>query len=81
MNTLVAEKQPSAKYRLPADKAAIIRTNPPANLTVMEAGAYLCVSPRKIRELVAERRLKCARIGSRLVFKRSWLDELLGSTA
>ena len=59
--------------------AAQIRRDPPANMNVKEVGAYLCVSPRKIRELVTERRLKSARIGNRIVIRRQWADELLGA--
>ena len=66
-----------SKYRLPPDRAAAVRTAPPINMTVLEAAAYLGISPRKIRELVASRDLRCARIGSRIIIRREWADQLL----
>lgn len=42
-----------------------------------EAASYLRVSVRLITNLVASRRLRPARIGRRLVFKRSELDRYL----
>lgn len=67
----------SAKYRLPLDQATVIRTNPPVNLTVMEAAAYIGVSPRKLRDLIAARRVKFARIGAKIILRREYLDELV----
>jgi excisionase family DNA binding protein len=46
-------------------------------MTVMEAAAYLAVSPRKVRDLVASRRLRHARIGAKIVIRREYLDELI----
>jgi excisionase family DNA binding protein len=60
-----------------ADSSKIeIRTNPPLHLTIAEAAVYLCISPRKIRYLIADGRLKCARIDRRIVIRRAYLDAL-----
>jgi excisionase family DNA binding protein len=65
------------KYRLPEDKAAQIRTAPPVNMSVLEGAAYLCISPRKLRELIASRRVKYARFGAKIILRREYLDELV----
>ncbi len=70
---------PVTKYRLASDKAAVIRTNPPHNMSVMEGAAYLGVSPRKLRDLIAARRIKYARVGSKIILRREWCDEMLGA--
>jgi len=75
MNTPANTK--TSKYRLAADKAAIIRTNPPHNMTVMEGAAYLGISPRKLRDIIQARMVKHARLGSRIIFRREYLDALL----
>jgi excisionase family DNA binding protein len=67
-----------SRYRLAPDLADKVRTSPPLNMTVFEAAAYLCVSPRKVRELVICRRLRSARVGSKHIFRRQWLDAFLG---
>lgn len=67
----------SAKYRLTPHEAAIIRTNPPANLTVMEAAAYIRCSPRKLRDLIKEQRVTAVRIGAKIILRREYLDELV----
>jgi excisionase family DNA binding protein len=66
------------KYRLDPDRAAIIRTAPPVVMTLMESAAYLACSPRKLRDLVAARRVKHARVGAKIVIRRDWLDAFLG---
>jgi excisionase family DNA binding protein len=67
------------KYRLDPDRAAVIRTSPPVVMTLMESAAYLACSPRKLRDLVAARRVKSARVGAKIVIRRDWLDAFLGS--
>jgi excisionase family DNA binding protein len=75
-----SEQQPlEKKYRLDPDRAAIIRTAPPVVMTLMESAAYLACSPRKLRDLVAARRVKHARVGAKIVIRRDWLDAFLGS--
>ncbi len=66
-------------YRLPPEKAALIRTSPPVVMTVMEAAAYLACSPRKLRDLIQARKLKSTRVGSKIVIRREWLDQMLGA--
>jgi excisionase family DNA binding protein len=44
----------------------------------MEAAAYLTCSPRKLRDLILERKIKSARVGSKIVLRREWLDVFLG---
>ena len=66
-------------YRLPPDKAALIRTSPPVVMTVMEAAAYVACSPRKLRDLIQARTVKSARVGAKIVIRREWLDAFLGA--
>jgi len=40
-------------------------------LTVRETAAYLRVSEKSIRRLIARRRLPCVRLGRRVLFDRS----------
>lgn len=44
-----------------------------------ESAAYLACSPRKLRDLVAARRVKHARVGAKIVIRRDWLDAFLGT--
>lgn len=69
---------PDSKYRLEATRTALIRTAPPVIMDLKEASAYLVCSPRKLRELIATRRVKHARIGAKIVIRREWLDAFLG---
>jgi excisionase family DNA binding protein len=69
--------QPFSKYRLAPDKAFAIRTTPPAVMTLMEGAAYLACSPRTLRDLVADRRVRSARVGAKIVIRREWLDAYL----
>jgi len=66
------------KYRLSEEKAASIRTNPPCNMTVMEAASYIACSPRKLRELIQSRKIKSARVGAKIIIRREWLETFLG---
>lgn len=43
-------------------------------LNTAQAAQYLTISVRHLKNLLAGRRIKAARIGRRLVFKRSELD-------
>jgi excisionase family DNA binding protein len=75
-----AAQQPAEKkYRLDPDKAAVIRTAPPVVMDLKEASAYLVCSPRKLRDLIAARRVKSARVGAKIVIRREWLDAFLGA--
>ena len=66
-------------YRLDPEKAASVRTNPPHNMTVFEAAAYVGVSPRKLRDLLTAGRIKHARLGAKIIVTRTALDEALRS--
>lgn len=66
-----------SKYRLAADQAAVIRTNPPHAMTLKEGAAYLSISPKKLRMLIQAGRVKHARLGAKIVIRREYLDELL----
>jgi len=46
-------------------------------MTVMEGAAYLGISPRKLRDIIQARMVKHARLGSRIIFRREYLDALL----
>lgn len=46
-------------------------------LNLIETADYLRVCERTVRSLVTNRRLRPARIGRRLIFKRSELDRFL----
>ena len=70
---------PPIKYRLSPEQASAIRTNPPVNMGVFEAAAYLNISPRKLRDLIAARRVKHARLGAKIILRREYLDELVSS--
>jgi excisionase family DNA binding protein len=48
--------------------AASLATNRPALLTLGEAAALLRVSTRTLRRAVSARRIRCVRIGRRLLF-------------
>jgi len=66
---------------LSPSQAALIRSNPPVNMTLKEAAAYAACSPRKLRDLVLARRVKSARIGTKIVINRKWVDAFLGLEA
>lgn len=67
---------------LTKDEADKLRQNPPVNLSLPEAAAYLCVSASTLWTLKNRGRVRCARIGRRLVFQRTELDRFLSvSTA
>ncbi len=68
-----------SKYRLAPDRAAIVRTAPPVIMNLKEAAAYLAVSPRTVRQLIDRRAVKSARVGSKIVIRREWLDAMLGA--
>jgi len=69
----------SSRYRLPLDRATEIRKEPPPVMTLMESAAFLTCSPRKLRELIALNKVRCTRIGPRIVIRREWLESFLGN--
>ena len=74
---ITTEKSASSKYRLAADKAAIVRTNPPHNMSIFEGAAYIGISPRKLRDLIRAGRVKHSRLGAKIILRREYLDDLL----
>lgn len=54
------------------DKPALdssLRANPPRILSVVEAASYVGVSQRTLRSWIAERKIKVARLGGRVVLR------------
>ncbi len=79
MATTTEKNGPCSKYRLDAEAASAVRTNPPCVLNVLEAAAYLGISPRKIRDLLYARAIKHAKIGARIVIRKQYLDEFVSA--
>ena len=73
----VSGNRPLGRHRLSPAKAAAVRTAPPLVMDLKEASAYLVCSPRKLRDLVAARRMRHARVGAKIVIRREWLDAFL----
>ena len=65
------------KRSLSAEECSQIRRNPPRNLRLPEAAAYLTISERKLYDLVKRRRIPVVRLGGRLVFRLEDLDGAL----
>lgn len=53
------------------------RNEPEPWFDVSAAAVHLACSTKRIYDLVASRRLRCARDGRRLLFRREWLDAAL----
>lgn len=58
-----------------------VRSNPPKNLNLKEAAAYLGISVRKLRYDIAEGRIKAVRFGRRIILRLKDLDEALDQNA
>jgi len=56
-----------------------IRTNPPKNLYVPEAADYIGISPRYLRSLIAERKIRVVRIGHRVMLRLIDVDRWMES--
>ena len=54
---------------LGAEAAFEIRRNPPRNMNLAEAAAYVGVSPKKLRNDVRLRRIPAVRLGGRIIFR------------
>jgi excisionase family DNA binding protein len=65
--------------KLTESEAARIRLNPPTNLNLEEASAYVGVSTKTIRDEVKHKRLRVARLGRRLIFQKIELDRYLSA--
>lgn len=76
---------PATKRRKPEalseSDAAAIRANPPMILTLPAAAAFLCLSPRTVRDLVKLRRLPAINLSGRergkLLFRRADIESVL----
>ena len=60
-------------------KESSIRANPPKVLNVPEASQYIGISQRNLRSLIAERKIKVARIGHRVLLRLIDVDRWLES--
>ena len=61
----------------PARATGNIRLSTPAVMRFAEGAQYLTCSVRKLRDLVAQRRVRHTKIGNRIVFRKEWLDAFL----
>jgi excisionase family DNA binding protein len=62
-------------------RAEHIRRDPPRNLSISEAAAYLGISPRTVRNRIADRRLTAVRLGGRVILRAADLDRDLDRLA
>ena len=51
-----------------------LRANPPRYMSVREGALYLTVSDRFLRDQIANRRIRFAKVGGRIVLRRVDLD-------
>lgn len=70
--TTTTEKQKEATPHI-----AAVRSNPPRNMSLIEAAAYMGFSPRKLRYEIAEGRIKAVRFGRRVILRLKDLEEAL----
>lgn len=54
-----------------------LRTNPPRQLNVGEAGKYIGVSERTVRTWIADRKIRVARLGGRIVLRLVDVDRFI----
>jgi excisionase family DNA binding protein len=54
-----------------------LRTNPPKQLSVAEASKYIGISERTLRSWIAERKIKVARLGGRVVLRLVDVDRFI----
>jgi excisionase family DNA binding protein len=66
---------------LSKEEADKLRLTPPSNLTLPEAAAYLRVAASTLWDLKNRGKVRCARIGKRLIFQRTELDRVLSVSA
>lgn len=66
---------------LSKEEADKLRLAPPSNMSLPEAAAYLRVAASTLWELKNRGRVRCARIGKRLIFQRVELDRFLTVSA
>jgi excisionase family DNA binding protein len=66
---------------LTKEEADKLRLAPPSNMSLPEAAAYVRVAASTLWELKNKGRVRCARIGKRLIFQRAELDRMLSVSA
>ncbi len=66
---------------LPPLEAEKVRLNPPANMNLQEAAAYVGVHVDTLWEAKNKRLVRCARVGRRIIFQRVELDRWLSNSA
>ena len=71
----------SSPSQLATPHIAAVRSNPPRNMSLIEAAAYMGFSPRKLRYEIAEGRIKAVRFGRRVILRLKDLDEALDQNA
>lgn len=62
-----------------SSKSVSLRSSPPRQMNVPEAAAYISISQRYLRNLIAERKIPCVRVGSRVIFRLCDIDRWLES--
>ena len=66
-----------SKFKITPEVAAEIRRNPPINMTVPEAAAYLTIGTRTLWDWIEQRKVKAVRRGARTILRRADLDAVL----
>lgn len=64
-----------------ASSEMAVRCNPPRNMSIPEAAAYLGISVRKLRYDISEGRIRAVRFGRRVILRLKDLDEVLEQNA
>lgn len=70
------DRRPIQRMKEPKPKldAVQLRSSPPNHMSLGEAATYLGISDRKLWSEMQERKVRAARIGTRIIFKRADLD-------
>jgi hypothetical protein len=75
MNTIIGAERPG---RATGKTIENVRVATPAWMRLYEGAMYGCMSERYLRGLAKSGRIRSARVGNRLVFRKSWIDAYLG---
>lgn len=81
-SALLAELDDDALEKLAALLAPRLNRSPRNNqaepwLTVDQAATYLACGKQRVYNLVSQRRVRYVKDGSRVLFRRQWLDDIL----
>ncbi len=81
MNVAVALSDEDVQ-RIAERVASLAASSSPSDpwLSIEEAAEHLRAKPQRLYDLVSTGRLKPAKDGRRLLFRRSWLDAYLGES-